>query len=115
VTGGVGETFSRRCSACGWWARRAVDDGSCRACGASMTGGRSTSGARAPRPDLGIELRAFFHRGRDGRPRVTGEARDVFGVELEATPEARRELAEHLRALASLIDSPDDATDGGPR
>lgn len=35
--GYTGEVFSRRCPACGWWARRAVDDGSCRVCRASMT------------------------------------------------------------------------------
>ncbi|MEZ4250219.1 MAG: hypothetical protein R3B99_18455 [Polyangiales bacterium] len=112
MTGGVGEVFSRRCSACGWWARRSVTAESCRACGAGLTGGRSTSGARAPRPDLGITLDAFFHTGRDGRERVTGAVRDVFGVELEATPEARREVARRLRALATLVDHPDD--DGGP-
>lgn len=34
---GYTEVFSRRCPACGWWARRAVDDGSCRVCDANMT------------------------------------------------------------------------------
>jgi hypothetical protein len=34
--GDVGEVFSRRCPACGWWARRSVDDGSCRVCDVAL-------------------------------------------------------------------------------
>lgn len=113
MTGGVSETFSRRCPACGWWARRAVDDGSCRACGASMTGGRSSSGREA-RPDLGAELVIFLHRRRCGTRAATLRARDVFGVELADTPTTRRAIAADLRELAATLDAHDasSSTDG---
>lgn len=83
-----------------------------------MTGGRSTTGAlaRAPRPDLGIAVEVFAFRSRAGSQRYSMTATDALGAPLEATPAARRELAAHLRALATLIDHEEIVEDdGGPR
>lgn len=75
-----------------------------------MTGGRSSTG-RAAQPELGIVIGAFFYRDRAGRERTSATVRDIFGVELEAAPAARRELAARLRELAAFLDT--DETDGG--
>lgn len=38
---------------------------------------------KTPRPDLGIEIRMFVFRDRDGRPKVTIGATDALGVDLD--------------------------------